>query len=393
MNTSLAKVRIITGYELQALYIEQFQTLKPNLSKSTLQKASQCAIHFLKFCQRAKIHFGVWAIESYILSIEKTLSPSNLKQHRAQAKKVNAYAIKKGYTLNFEAWKPQSSLPANDFLELLVNDFLDSVDIGNRSKGTYKTGLFEFASFARTNANFFPLLSKKMVVKFKLKKGLTLSPYTLNSYLASIRQFAKYLSANSHKLQLGEVVEKELIQIASVKNLKLDSNTYCKKGLTAIQETELMQVIEDREHKAIIALMLFGGLRINEVTTIASCDFEVLESRAILRVLGKGRHEKKDFIVISSELQSILDACQSLNFFSNYSTQKIRKIVNGYLIKIGAYEKYKVTCHSLRHTIAQNLIREGKGLESVKMHLRHKSVVSTEKYTNQIATFEYIRNF
>ena len=139
--------------------------------------------------------------------------------------------------------------------------------------------------------------------------------------------------------------------------------------------------------------MLFAGLRIKEVTTVQESDFEKIENRDILRVLGKGRNDKKDFVIITSELQSILSANNTLDFFASYSVQKIRKITNGYLTKIGAYEKNKVTCHSLRHTTAQNLLRDGKGIEIVKAHLRHKSIQSTEKYIKQIEQNEYIKNF
>lgn len=138
------------------------------------------------------------------------------------------------------------------------------------------------------------------------------------------------------------------------------------------------------------------GLRSEEVCNINIGDFDVLQGKNILWILGKGYTDKDQYVIIAPRLHKILsdyielrtlagtaDPTQPL-FLSNkggrLTTRGIRHITKAVLSKVGLHDKNHST-HSYRHTTAVNILLAGGSLEQVLRTLRHTDIATSMIYT------------
>lgn len=146
--------------------------------------------------------------------------------------------------------------------------------------------------------------------------------------------------------------------------------------------------------------MLRTGLREVEV---ARCDVGDIGKEAgelVLRVHGKGRDSKDNFVLITSNAYSPvadylaergkvandqpLFACHSnRNRDGRLTTRAIRGMVEDRLVRAGL-KSDKVSAHSLRHSTATLAILGGADVIQVKEMLRHSSINSTMIYVHNL---------
>ena len=213
------------------------------------------------------------------------------------------------------------------------------------------------------------------------------SPYTVNTYLAAIKQYVEYCVINRENLNLPEEVSQQLRDVISIKGLKLGGTvkTYSKDSLSKAERDKLLTIINDPRDKAVIALMAYQGLRTIEVVRLEWKDIKKRENKWFLAVLGKGRNEK-EYIPLLDACKEILHTYRKQTFningqmFSFGDTSMVRKITNKWL-KMAKLKREKVSAHSLRHTVAQLMIDQGVPKAMVQRFLRHKSEATTSIYT------------
>lgn len=206
-----------------------------------------------------------------------------------------------------------------------------------------------------------------------------LKPKTINSYLHGIRRFYDYLKfeerinmVNPVKNNYQQILPKSLPKFLKEQELRI-----------------LLGHITDKRDIALFMLMLRCGLRVAEVAnlTFAAIDFE---SKRILILKGKFR---KDRIVYMSN-----DAIDSLQAYMKIRpSSRTRKV---FLVQKGFHkdkpisirgiqqriEKYSretgllVSCHSLRHTMATQLLNADAMLATVQELMGHECLLSTQRY-------------
>lgn len=151
----------------------------------------------------------------------------------------------------------------------------------------------------------------------------------------------------------------------------------------------LFGVIDDPRDRAICTLMLRCGLRVQEVAALEMDDVDLARQQLVIRDSKNGR----DRVVYLA-----LDALQILKvYLTQRGTAECSKVFlvprgrgQGQGISVRGIQKrlehyaaqadVAVTCHSLRHTFASQLLENGADIVTVQALLGHAQVSTTQRY-------------
>lgn len=211
------------------------------------------------------------------------------------------------------------------------------------------------------------------------------------SYLTSLRKFYEW--AESEKLYPN---------IAKGVKTPRRVQAFKKQHLTEDKSSELLQHFESislRDY-AIVNLILRTGLRTVEVVRADIGDITFKANRRILRVWGKGRDAKDDFVVLTDKAynpireylstrkgakanEPLFTSDSHRNTGERLTTRTISGLCKSGLKAIGL-DGREFTAHSLRHTTAVTILKSGGSLTDAQTILRHTSPTTTQIYTESI---------
>ncbi len=297
----------------------------------------------------------------------------------------------------------KTSVAVVDLLAQTIEKFLATLDTKPITKDTYKKALRVFEIWVKDKSCLYPtrehILEYKEYLKGKTIVGndgeiKTLSPLTVTAYLTALRRFFAFLEA-----------EKLYPNIArDIKGLKRPKG-FLKESLTKDEASRLLEGIKRENINALrdyamINLMLRTGLRTIEISRVLVEDIGRESGEIVLRVWGKGRDTKDEFVILTDKAHSpILDYLQARGqtklsepIFSSHSnhnraealtTRSVRRIIEDRLKAVGL-KTSKVTAHSLRHTAGTIALLNGADILSVKEMLRHSNINTTLIYTHNL---------
>ena len=140
--------------------------------------------------------------------------------------------------------------------------------------------------------------------------------------------------------------------------------------------------IENKKHKAIIALAYSTGMRVSEVCNLKISD---IDSKRMVITIRQSKGRKDRVVALSEKILEILRAyfleykpkeyLFNGQFDLRYSTTSCNQIVKKYLGK-------EYHFHLLRHSNATALLEAGTDLRIIQKHLGHASSKTTEIYTH-----------
>ena len=173
-------------------------------------------------------------------------------------------------------------------------------------------------------------------------------------------------------------------------NLELTRPKKSKKLPEVLSKEEvikLIQVTHNLKHRAIIALLYSGGLRIGELLNLKLADINIDRKQLQIRQ-SKGRKDR--YVVLAD---SIIPLLQNY-FFSfkpkvyfvegpkgkSYSASSVRKFLKR-SCKLADIER-PITPHTLRHSYATHLLEQGIGLRHIQSLLGHSKPETTMIYTH-----------
>lgn len=252
---------------------------------------------------------------------------------------------------------------------------------------------------------------EKLTQELKLRNY---SPKTIISYVACVNEYLKYkqvdffnIDEKNIKNYLLELQEKGKspqtinLHLNSIKYLYRDvlkkpykiNIKFAKRSqklpvvLSRVEIERIINSIENRKHKLIIALSYGAGLRISEAQNLRVCDINIDE----LTIHIKESKGKKDRITVLSQkllvdLQKLiaLKNANELVFESErggkLSTRSLQKVFESGLEKSGI--KKPATFHSLRHSFATHLLENGVDIRYVQELLGHSNIRTTQIYTH-----------
>lgn len=284
-------------------------------------------------------------------------------------------------------------------LKQLKTQFLEYLEIEkNRSPKTvenYNHYLTRFINFAKVEN---PRdIAEETIRKYRLQlnritneQGKPLKKVTQNYHVIALRSFLKYLAKrdiraiSAEKIELGKQEEREVVFLEP---------SELERFLGAPQGVSLNN-LRDR---AILETLFSTGLRVSE---LCSLDREHIDlKRGEFSVRGKGSKIRMVFLsdtakaALAGYLGKRIDTHEALFIriprnerFEKFeelrlTPRSVQRIVKHYAIKAGIVGK-QVSPHSIRHSYATDLLRNGADIRSVQALLGHSSVTTTQIYTH-----------
>ena len=276
--------------------------------------------------------------------------------------------------------------------ERLMETFLSSQDIMDKSRETYRWGLRRFFKWCRKTGRDFRAMTPVDIVAFKnsLSKE-RLTALTIGAYMTAVRRFYGW-------------TEMTLIYPNIARSVRPPRNRkgFKKTALDPVEATELLEYMKGRSLRdyAIVNLILRTGLRTIEVTRADIGDITRKRGKRVMKVWGKGADEKDAFVIIGDPvwepirryLDARADCCKTMPLFvtegkghrgERMSPRSVQRLCKEALRAVGL-EGHEYSAHSLRHTTAVTIIRQGGDLNDVQRVLRHASQVTSQVYTASI---------
>lgn len=278
--------------------------------------------------------------------------------------------------------------------------FLEYLEIEkNRSRKTienydhYLSRFVEFVGATRSPDK----ISEEDVRKFRLHlnrltdaKGESLKKVTQNYHVIALRAFLKYLSKRdvacitAEKVELGKQEDRE---VSFLEKDELERLVNYPDGVS-------LSGLRDR---CILHTLFSTGLRVSELCSLNRDEIDL--ERGEFYVKGKGKKVRVVFLshgardVMKNYLSKRVDMDPAMfirvpqngrfELFEDLrlTPRSIQRIVKSYASLAGVVGK-KVSPHTLRHSFATDLLKNGADIRSVQTMLGHSSVVTTQIYTH-----------
>jgi len=286
-----------------------------------------------------------------------------------------------------------------------ITDFLDYCEVekglSDNTQKNYQRYLAKFISWLKKTKKETLLpheLTAEDIWAYRLylsrytdKKGRPLKKVTQNYYLIALRALLGYFSAKdvvslpADKIALpkGAKAEKtvKFLNLEQIERLLLAPNTKKSTGL---------------RDRAILESLFSTGLRIAELVNLNRDQFANIKDKKDLElgIIGKGSHPRT---VYFSEraldwLKKYLDTRKDKEkaLFIHYraredaearlTARSIERIVKKYAVLAGV--PIFTTPHTLRHSMATDLLTQGVDLRTIQEFLGHRNIVTTQIYTH-----------
>lgn len=257
--------------------------------------------------------------------------------------------------------------------------------------GRYLGRFFGFAKISNPNQIDDELVRQYRLYLNRLKDadGESLKKVTQNYHIIALRNFLKYLAKRNIKSLAADRVELGKQEQREVTFLEPEELA----RLLNAPDGEDLDTLRD---KSLLATLFSTGMRVSELCSLDRDKIDL--NRGEVTVRGKGSKLRLVFLsddakeALKRYLNKRVDVDEAL--FTRIPRAKltsagtlrltprsIQRIVEKYSIKAGVIGK-KVSPHTLRHSYATDLLRNGADIRSVQAMLGHASVTTTQIYTH-----------
>ena len=266
----------------------------------------------------------------------------------------------------------------------LINDFKNYLELernySNNTSLSYVKDVTLFSDFIKKDLL---LVDKKDIEKYI--RSLNKSSKTISHVISSLKSFYNYY------MRMGNIKSNPTDEIDRPKIEKKIPEFLTLEEVSSLLNFEVNNEFEAR-NKAILELLYSSGLRISELTGLELSNIDLDE--CLVRVMGKGSKERivhlgdyaidalKEYIYF---YRPMLNKNNSSYVFLNnrggvLSRQFIFKVIKEECIKKGI--RKNVSPHTLRHTFATHLLKNGADLRIIQELLGHENLSTTQIYTH-----------
>lgn len=279
-------------------------------------------------------------------------------------------------------------------------DYLREEDHTQSSVTTYAKELDRFLSWLEANPQ---AIGRETFLRYRDYLKSRYAPSSVNLAMVGVRKYLNWL------YDIGEIPSNPALGVRGVRQ-RGRGKAHKKDALTPGEVRRLLEGIPTNSpigarDKALIASMLFGGLRTIEARRALIGHYRTRQNRRILLLQGKGKAEAEDYIVIVPELEEILSywlayhpkgsdpkaplfcSLSRRTFGQALSSSGIRRMVKERFREAGIRDLSKST-HSLRHSAISAVIRGGGTLLQAQRFARHESPDTTQIYIHEAERLE-----
>jgi len=218
------------------------------------------------------------------------------------------------------------------------------------------------------------------------EKGNPLKKITQDYHVIALRGFLKFLNKRDiqapppEKIELGKTHRKEIEFLD-------------KSEVERLLESPKGESLESLRDKAILEMLFAAGLRVSEIAGLNREHFQIKKNE--FTVEGKGNKRRIVFLSSSAQkaiyayLQKRRDTDPAL-FIRHHGARKtdslrisvrtIQRIVKKHALRAGITKD--IHPHTLRHSFATDLLRNGADIRAVQALLGHSSIGTTQVYTH-----------
>ncbi len=283
-------------------------------------------------------------------------------------------------------------------IQKLKSEFLEYLEIErNRSPRTiqnydhYLSRFIVFSGITTVSG-----INEDVIRKFRIhlnrfvdEHGLPLKKVTQNYHTIALRAFLKYLARRQIRTVPAERIElarQEEREVTFLDDVELER-------FLKMPKTDSLAGLRDR---AILETLFSTGVRVSELCSLNRDD---IGGSGEFSVRGKGNKIRLVFLspnalaVIKAYNARRKDADEALfvrvprddmtpkDDDLRLTPRTIQRIIRKYAVQAGIIGK-KVSPHTLRHSFATDLLRNGADIRSVQSLLGHSSVTTTQIYTH-----------
>ncbi|WP_231384459.1 tyrosine-type recombinase/integrase [Leptospira alstonii] len=257
--------------------------------------------------------------------------------------------------------------------ELALRDWIKNLKMRNLSRKTIQSYYVNTLAFLRWIGKEPREVQKKDVHSFLEFSflGKKLSPATVTARIQALNSFfGTYLGKPWFRDLPRPKPERRLPDI-----------------LSTFEVSNILEATHNPKHKLLLSFCYASGLRVSELVRLRPEDID--EKRKILKVRqGKGKKDRftmlsqtcyvlwKDFRVSFPYEEWVFPGQDPSKHLHVRSAERIFEFAKE---KVGI--KKQVSIHSLRHAFATHLLEAGTNIKHIQFLLGHKSVRTTEIYT------------
>ncbi len=265
-------------------------------------------------------------------------------------------------------------------------------NVSENTVQSYRFDLEEFFKYLENENKDILSLSPDDIenyIKFCIKRNVSTS--TVARYISCIKSFFKFMVINEYlDNNPSETIERPKVSRdipmflteEEVEKLKQAIRTFEKNNAKLVRDV------------SIIELLFSCGLRVSELVNLKIGDINLKEGYLV--VTGKGSKQRivpigkvakeyiKEYLFVRAKTMSKFSYDDGFLFISKLGKKisriSIWKIIKKYASLAGLNKRISV--HTLRHSFATELLKNGADLRSVQELLGHKSILATQIYTH-----------
>lgn len=267
----------------------------------------------------------------------------------------------------------------------ILKEFIDYLKIersySDNTIFSYEKDLKNFIKYYQKDISY----ARKNDIENYIISLKKLSSRSISHYLSSLKTFYNFLIIkNIITINPTINIERPKIKKKLPEYLTLEE-------VTLLLEIPLKNAYAAR-NKAILELLYSSGLRISELVEMQFSNLDI--EMCIVKIMGKGNKERivplGDYAIIAikdylDNYYYKLNKKNSTYLFLNSRGDKISRQFIFKIIKLECQKKgirKNVSPHTLRHTFATHLLKNGADLRIIQELLGHENLTTTQIYTH-----------
>lgn len=284
----------------------------------------------------------------------------------------------------------QAATSERIFGEGLIGRFAMFAGVSENSRITYTKSLRQMFRYFADNGVANPS-RENLIAWVEEMKSSGKAASTIQLYTAAAKVFFRWTAQDGLYPNIADHLKTGVKLNHNHKRDALSADQ-CKELVTSVKGNS----VKDLRDKAILSVMTTAGLRTVEVVRANVGDVRFERGKVFLYVQGKGHSQADEKVLLSRQAhkaitvylkargkvqatEPLFTSTSNRNKNGRLDTQAVRKMVKKNLRGIGL-DSPRLSAHSLRHSVATNLIEAQVALPKVQMVMRHKSLSTTMIY-------------